>query len=113
MVVHDFTAELHDFSDTAALIVGLDLVISVDTAVAHLAGGLGKPVWLMNRFDSCWRWLTERRDSPWYPTLTQFRQPTPGDWESVVEAVVGDLTAWTGQRVPVAGAAISGRSSRP
>lgn len=91
MVVHDFTAELHDFSDTAALIEALDLVISVDTAVAHLAGGLGKPVWLMNRFDSCWRWLTERRDSPWYPSLVQFRQPAPGDWDSVVADIARDL----------------------
>jgi hypothetical protein len=93
MQIHDFTAELHDFSDTAALIEALDLVISVDTAVAHLAGGLGKPVWLMNRFDSCWRWLTERRDSPWYPTLVQYRQPAPGDWDSVVADVACDLAA--------------------
>jgi ADP-heptose:LPS heptosyltransferase len=98
MTVHDFTAELHDFADTAALIGALDLVISVDTAVAHLAGGLGKPVWLMNRFDSCWRWLTERRDSPWYPTLTQFRQPTPGDWGSVVADIAVELEALTGRR---------------
>ena len=87
MVLHDFTADLHDFADTAALIDGLDLVISVDTAVAHLAGGLGKPVWLLNRFDTCWRWLLRRDDSPWYPTLRQFRQPKPGDWESVICAV--------------------------
>ncbi len=84
MVLHDFTADLHDFADTAPLVDGLDLVISVDTAVAHLAGALGKPVWLLNRFDTDWRWLRDREDSPWYPTLRQFRQPNPGDWTSVV-----------------------------
>jgi tetratricopeptide (TPR) repeat protein len=86
MALHDFTADLHDFDDTAALIDGLDLVISVDTAVAHLAGALGKPVWLLNRFDSCWRWLRNRDDSPWYPLLRQFRQPSPGDWNSVIRS---------------------------
>ncbi|HWZ67205.1 MAG TPA: tetratricopeptide repeat protein [Stellaceae bacterium] len=84
MTLHDFTADLHDFEDTAALIVNLDLVISVDTSVAHLAGALGKPVWLLNRFDTCWRWLLNRDDSLWYPTLRQFRQPCPGDWNSVI-----------------------------
>jgi Tfp pilus assembly protein PilF len=87
MALHDFSADLHDFEDTAALIDGLDLVISVDTAVAHLAGALGKPVWLLNRFDTCWRWLLDRDDSPWYPQLRQFRQPSPGDWNSVISAV--------------------------
>ena len=85
--LHDWTAELDDFADTAALIEALDLVISVDTSVAHLAGALGKPVWLLNRFDSCWRWLRDRTDSPWYPTLLQFRQPSLGDWDSVAAAV--------------------------
>jgi Flp pilus assembly protein TadD len=84
LVVHDFTTDLHDFEDTAALIVNLDLVISVDTSVAHLAGALGKLVWLLNRFDTDWRWLLNRDDSPWYPTLRQFRQPHPGDWNSAV-----------------------------
>jgi tetratricopeptide (TPR) repeat protein len=92
MALHDFTADLHDFADTAALIDGLDLVISVDTAVAHLAGGLGKPVWLLNRFDPCWRWLLNRDDSPWYPQLRQFRQPAPGDWTSVIGQVRDALT---------------------
>jgi hypothetical protein len=84
MALHDFTADLHDFEDTAALVTNLDLVISVDTAVAHLAGALGKPVWLLNRFDTDWRWLLNRDDSPWYPTLRQFRQPSPGDWNTVI-----------------------------
>jgi tetratricopeptide (TPR) repeat protein/enamine deaminase RidA (YjgF/YER057c/UK114 family) len=88
----DWTAELTDFAATAALIEGLDLVISVDTAVAHLAGALGRPVWLLNRFDSDWRWLRDRTDSPWYPTLRQFRQPRAGDWESVVADVAAALT---------------------
>ena len=84
MMLHDFTTDLHDFEDTAALVVNLDLVISVDTAVAHLAGALGKPVWLLNRCDTDWRWLLNRDDSPWYPTLRQFRQASPGDWDSAV-----------------------------
>jgi Flp pilus assembly protein TadD len=87
LMLHDFTSELHDFEDTAALIVNLDLVISVDTSVAHLAGALGKPVWLLKRFDTDWRWLLNRNDSPWYPTLRQFRQPRPGDWNSAICAV--------------------------
>jgi hypothetical protein len=86
LMLHDFTSELRDFADTAALIVNLDLIISVDAAVAHLAGALGKPVWLLNRFDTHWRWLLNRDDSPWYPTLRQFRQPRPGDWDSAVRA---------------------------
>lgn len=87
LVIHDWTHELDNFADTAALIDTLDLVISVDTSVAHLAGALGRPVWLLNRFDTCWRWLLEREDSPWYPGLRQFRQPRPGDWDSVLEKV--------------------------
>jgi tetratricopeptide (TPR) repeat protein len=78
---------LDDFSETAALIENLDLVITVDTAIAHLAGALGKPVWLMNRYASCWRWLQDGGDSPWYPTLRQFRQSIVGDWTSVIAAV--------------------------
>ena len=87
LVVHDFTDELGDFADTAALVTALDLVISVDTSVAHLAGALGKPVWLLNRFDSEWRWLLDRNDSPWYPTLRQFRHARPGEWEPVLSRV--------------------------
>jgi Flp pilus assembly protein TadD len=83
----DWTAELRDFADTAALITALDLVIGVDTAVIHLAGALAKPVWLLNRFDPHWLWLQDRGDSPWYPTLRQFRQDQPGDWASVISAV--------------------------
>jgi tetratricopeptide (TPR) repeat protein len=87
MVLHDFTGELDDFAETAALIEGMDLVIGVDTSVPHLAGALGKPVWLLNRFDTCWRWLLDRDDTPWYPTMRLFRQPSAGDWDSVMIAV--------------------------
>ena len=85
--LYDWTDELADFADTAALVETLDLVIGVDTAVVHLAGAMGKPVWLLNRFDTCWRWLRGRDDSPWYPSLRQFRQPSPGDWDSVITRV--------------------------
>jgi Tfp pilus assembly protein PilF len=87
----DFMPEMADFADTAALIANLDLVISVDTAVAHLAAGLGKPVWLLDRFSPCWRWLLGRHDSPWYPTLRIYRQSEPGDWTLVVKKVADDL----------------------
>jgi tetratricopeptide (TPR) repeat protein len=80
----DAAADLQDWSDTAALISALDLVVSVDTAVVHVAGALGRPVWLLNRFDTCWRWGTDTGTCIWYPTLTQFRQPAPGDWETPV-----------------------------
>jgi Flp pilus assembly protein TadD len=91
MTLYDFTSDLHDFVDTAALIECLDLVISVDTAVAHLAGALGKPVWLLNRFDTCWRWMLDRDDSPWYPRLRQFRQTSSGDWAGVMLRVQDSL----------------------
>jgi Flp pilus assembly protein TadD len=87
----DLMGEMTDFADTAALIANLDLVISVDTAVAHLAAGIGKPVWLLDRFDPCWRWLTGRRDSPWYPTLRLYRQRDPLVWDPVIAEVTSDL----------------------
>lgn len=83
----DWMGEVRDFADTAALIEALDLVISVDTSVAHLAGALGRPVWLANRFSPDWRWMLGREDSPWYPTMRIFRQPARGDWTSVVGAL--------------------------
>ncbi|MEW6345874.1 MAG: tetratricopeptide repeat protein [Pseudomonadota bacterium] len=95
----DFTIELRDFEDTAALIDQIDLVISVDTSVAHLAGALGKPVWLLNRFDTCWRWMTERDDSPWYPTMRIFRQPAAGDWNGVIARVRTELPQFIAQFV--------------
>lgn len=89
----DGMAEMADFADTAALVSALDLVIAVDSAVAHLAGALGRPVWLLDRFDPCWRWLLGRANSPWYPELRLYRQPEPGDWDSVLAAVCADLAA--------------------
>jgi hypothetical protein len=89
--VNDYTDDLHDFSDTAALIENLDLVISVDTSVAHLAGALGKPFWLLNRYNTCWRWLLDREDSPWYPTARLFRQDTTRAWEPVIQRVAAAL----------------------
>jgi hypothetical protein len=94
----DWTDELRDFADSAALVSALDLVISVDTSVAHLAGALGKPVWILSRFDGCWRWLDGRSDSPWYPSARLFRQPAAGDWESVLEQVRDALADWLARR---------------
>jgi tetratricopeptide (TPR) repeat protein len=96
----DFTNELNDFSDTAALVENLDLVISVDTSTAHLAGALGKPIWILNRFDTCWRWLLDRTDSPWYPTAKLYRQEKAGDWDEVVQRVKADLICFSTQRWP-------------
>ena len=80
----DFTDDLHDFADTAALVENLDLVISVDTSVAHLAGAMGKPVWILCRLGGDWRWLLDRTDSPWYPSARLFRQRRYMEWEPVV-----------------------------
>ena len=80
----DWGHELGDMAETAALVSALDLVISVDTAVAHLAGALGRPVWLLNRFDCDWRWLAVGDNSVWYDSLRQFRQPTAGDWTTPI-----------------------------
>jgi tetratricopeptide (TPR) repeat protein len=101
----DRTDELRDFADTAALVAALDLVISVDTAVVHLAGALGKPVWVLNRYDQCWRWLRDRTDSPWYPTARLFQQRAPGDWDGVMRDVVAALG-------PIASASIVHRRHR-
>jgi hypothetical protein len=87
----DAMASIEDLADTAALMAHLDLVITVDTAVAHLAGALGKPVWIASRFDGCWRWLLDRDDSPWYPTARLFRQRTYGDWPEVVGRIADSL----------------------
>ena len=89
----DPMGEVTDFADTAAIIESLDLIISVDTSVAHLAGGLGKPVWILSRYDACWRWLRNRSENPWYPTAKIFGQPTLGDWDSVIENVRVALAA--------------------
>lgn len=92
------TLVARDWADTAALIDNLDLVITVDTAVAHLAGALGKPVWLLNRLGGCWRWLENREDTPWYPTMRIFTQRTGGDWTEVVDRVAVALGEWAREK---------------
>ena len=92
--LHDWTNELVDFAETAALIAGLDLVIAADTAVAHLAAAMGKPTWILLPVGDVWRWMLDRSDSPWYPTAKLFRQSTRGEWSAVVAALdraLGDL----------------------
>ncbi|WP_158280247.1 tetratricopeptide repeat protein [Azospirillum sp. TSH100] len=91
--VTDLGGRIRDFADTAAIMAGLDLVITSCTAPAHLAGALGRPVWIMLPFAPDWRWMEGRADSPWYPTARLFRQPTPGDWTSVVAAISAELQA--------------------
>ena len=89
--IRRFCEELRDFEDTAALIQHMDLVITVDTSVAHLAGALGRPVWILLPSNPDWRWMLDRNDSPWYPTARLFRQPPFGDWSSVLDDVAGQL----------------------
>jgi tetratricopeptide (TPR) repeat protein len=93
----DFTSQLNDFSDTAALIENLDLVITVDTSTAHLAGALGKPVWILNRYDTCWRWLLNRTDSPWYLTARLYGQEKTGHWDDVMQRIRMDLDVFSAQ----------------
>lgn len=83
----DLLPETPTFADTAALVECLDLVISVDTSVAHLAGALGKPLWLMMHCGGSWHWMTKRLDSPWYPSARLFRQEKPYRWEEVVRQI--------------------------
>ena len=90
-VVTDLAPDLGDFADTAAAITNMDLVISVDTAVAHLAGALGTMVWTLLPFNSDWRWMLGRDDSPWYPSMRLFRQEKREDWEGVIERVAAEL----------------------
>lgn len=97
-LVMDLGEKLTDFADTAAVIDQLDLVITVDTAVAHLAGALGKPVWVLLPFAPDWRWLLKRTDSPWYPTARLFRQPKAGDWDSVFADVRRAMRAMLNER---------------
>jgi tetratricopeptide (TPR) repeat protein len=88
----NWTSDLSDFSETASLIANLDLVISVDTSVAHLAAAMGKPVWLLLPFVPDWRWMLDRTDSPWYPTMKLFRQPAIGDWATVIANITRALS---------------------
>jgi tetratricopeptide (TPR) repeat protein len=95
--VIDVTSDIRDFEDTAAIVENLDLVITVDTSVCHLVGAVGKPVWMLNRHNTCWRWLNDRSDSPWYPTMRIFRQPELAEWKSVIVDVQRDLREWASQ----------------
>ena len=89
--VHLFGPEFADFADTAAVISELDLVISVDTSVAHLAGALGKPVWILLPFMPDWRWMLDRSDTPWYSGAKLFRQASPGRWNDAIDDVVAQI----------------------
>jgi tetratricopeptide (TPR) repeat protein len=89
----DCAPQLHDFSDTAALLMNLDLLISIDTAAVHLAGALGRPAWLLARFAADWRWLGQGSVSSWYPTIRIFRQDRPGDWTRPIEQIVAELAS--------------------
>lgn len=96
----DWTEELNDFGDTAALLENLDLIISIDSSMVHLAGAFNRPVWMLNRFDGEWRWLESQSTSPWYPNLRIYNQPSFGDWQSVVDRVRHDLAAINVPQVP-------------
>ena len=91
--VRRFPGSIQNFDDSAALIMCMDVVVSVDTAIAHLSAALGRPTWLMlNWFAACWRWLTNRDDSPWYSTMRIFRQSKIDDWDSVTKKVAQYLS---------------------
>jgi hypothetical protein len=98
MTIAEFEDEIYDFYETCALIENLDLVITVDTAVAHAAASIGKETWLLSRWDGCWRWFGDREDSPWYPTLRQFVQPKQHDWPGLMSKVKVELEKWVTQQ---------------
>lgn len=95
--VLDLTGRIRDMADTAALVACLDLVITVDTAIVHLAGAMGRPVWMLDRFDHCWRWLPNRETSPWYPSLRIFRQETLCAWGPVIDRAAVELERWASE----------------
>jgi Tfp pilus assembly protein PilF len=111
--IDDLSPRLTDLAETAAAICHLDLVISVDTAVAHLAGALGRPVWVMLAFIPAWRWLLGREDSPWYPTMRLFRQTRPDDWAGVVREVADVLARLVEERSARCALTLPGLSTRP
>jgi hypothetical protein len=88
--------ELRDFADTMAVLDCLDLVVSVDTSVVHLAGAMGRPAWVMLPFAPDWRWLLDRSDSPWYPTLRLFRQSADRRWQPVMAEIAAEIVRWAG-----------------
>jgi hypothetical protein len=99
MGVIDVAAELHDFADTAALLDAVDLVITIDTAVANLAGALARPVWVALGYLPDWRWGADGDTTPWFPTARLFRQDAPGAWRPVVDGIKAALTAWAADRI--------------
>jgi ADP-heptose:LPS heptosyltransferase len=99
----DWTDELDDFADTAALVAELDLVIAVDTGVGHLAASMGKPTWSLLMFAPDYRWQRGREDSPWYPSVKLFRQPASGDWDTPVRRMVTELGRLTNSSAPFSG----------
>jgi hypothetical protein len=106
--VSHFGEALNDFADTAALIELMDVVIAVDTSVAHIAGAMGKAVWILLPRDPDWRWLLQREDSPWYPSARLFRQATAGDWAGVIRRVASALPVALGDRADRQGPARAG-----
>jgi hypothetical protein len=94
MTIIDCMPDCDDMYDTAAVLQNLDLIITVDTSVLHLAAAMGKPTWVLSRRDACWRWLGDRRDSPWYQTVRHYRQKEQGDWSALAEEVAHDLRGW-------------------
>jgi hypothetical protein len=98
--IEDLSALLTDYAETAAAMMHLDLVVTVDTSVAHLAGAMGRPTWVMLPHNPDWRWLRDRSDSPWYDSIRLFRQPRPGDWTSVVRAIAAAARTLTPRPTP-------------
>jgi hypothetical protein len=91
MHIADFTEDMYDFYETCCAIEQCDLVISVDTAVCHAAASLGKSTWMLSRWDGCWRWLHDREDTPWYPSMRIFTQDAPYDWRGVLKKLANEL----------------------
>lgn len=109
--IREFSGDLKDFSDTAALIEHMDLVVSVDTSVAHLAAAMGKPTWILLPYVPDWRWLLDRQDSPWYPSVTLFRQQSVGDWSQPLQEVRRALMNAFDQKAPKNAAALPSASN--
>lgn len=100
--VTDLGEHIHDFGDSAALMQAMDLVITIDSSPAHLAGALGVPVWMLQLYTTDWRWLVDRSDSPWYPTMRIYRQTKPGDWADPVKKLSGDFSTLLQARLKAA-----------
>jgi ADP-heptose:LPS heptosyltransferase len=99
----DLSDAMTDFGETAALLQNLDLIVTVDTSMGHLAGALAKPAWIILPRAADWRWMLDREDSPWYPTLRLFRQPAPGAWDPVIAQVTDALAGHLKGKKPARG----------